>query len=328
MTTQLTDGFDPRPQVLKVLVPLLLGLLLLGGLQGPAVLFNALLLSVSFIAVEQLLARLLKQPPLSRNKALFAQPYLAEGSSLISAALLALALPAATPWWLCLFSAAFSAGFAKALLGGVGRNPINPAMLGFAFALVMFPATMIHAGQSTAWLNQWFGAVMPVIDGTSHATALDALRHNQQWTNAELFAEHPAFGHIGDRYAEWLNLWFLAAGLWLIKAKVIDWRIPAAVLLGLFGASLIGWNGTGSDSNGSPLFHLCSGASMLAAFFIATEPVTRPKTTKACWIFGLSVGVLIYLLRLYSSYPDAVAFAILLAGFSVPALERWSQRYA
>lgn len=327
MTTPVTSGFDPRPQVVKVLLALAIGLLLMAVFDGPAVLFNTTLICLSFIACENLAAKLRQQALSSPQQALFKQTYLGDGSSLISSALLALALPAATPWWLCVLSAAFAAILGKALLGGAGRNPINPAMLGFAFALVMFPAVMIHAGQSSAWLNQWLPGALSVVDGSSHATVLDVMRHNQQFTNAELFASHPAFGHVAGARSEWLNLWFLLAGIWLIKSKVIGWQIPAGVLLGLFSASLLGWNGSGSDSNGSPLFHLFSGASMLAAFFIATEPVTRPHNLKASWAFGLAVGILIYLLRVFSNYPDAVAFAILIVGFAVPMLNRWGARH-
>ncbi|PYG96711.1 electron transport complex subunit RsxD, partial [Arthrobacter stackebrandtii] len=97
---------------------------------------------------------------------------------------------------------------------------------------------------------------------------------------------------------------------------------PAGLLAGLFVFSLLGWNGSGSDSNGSPLLHLFSGSTMLAAFFIATEPVSGPKNEWAKLGFGLGAGLLIYLIRTWGSYPDGTAFAILLMNLMAPSLER------
>jgi len=94
----------------------------------------------------------------------------------------------------------------------------------------------------------------------------------------------------------------------------------------LFVFSLLGWNGSGSDSNGSPLLHLFSGSTMLAAFFIATEPVSGPKAGLAKLMFGVGAGVLIYVIRTWGSYPDGTAFAILLMNLAAPGLERLATR--
>ena len=94
----------------------------------------------------------------------------------------------------------------------------------------------------------------------------------------------------------------------------------------LFMISLLCWNGSGSDSNGSPLLHLLAGSTMLTAFFIVTEPVSGPKTTWGRLLFGAAVGVLIYLIRTWGNYPDGAAFAVLLMNLGVPALDRWAGR--
>ena len=119
---------------------------------------------------------------------------------------------------------------------------------------------------------------------------------------------------------------FLVGGLFLLQRKVISWHTPAGLLGGLFLFSLLCWNGSGSDSNGSPLLHWFSGSTMLAAFFIATEPVSGPKSPPARLLFGFGTGLLIYLIRTWGSYPDGTAFAILLMNLAVPALERYAAR--
>src|SRR5690606_19589477 len=138
----------------------------------------------------------------------------------------------------------------------------------------------------------------------------------------ELFASHPAFGSIGGRGAEWVNLAFLAGGLFLLQQRVIRWQIPAGMLGALLAASLLCWNGSGSDSNGSPLLHLFSGASMLCAFFIASEPVSGAATPRGQLYFGIGVGLLTYAIRTWGGYPDGVSFAVLLMNLCAHRLDR------
>jgi electron transport complex protein RnfD len=159
-------------------------------------------------------------------------------------------------------------------------------------------------------------------DAWAQATALDSLRINKSLTMDELFASNPAFGHFGGRGVEWVNLAFLAGGAFLLQRRVFTWHAPVGMLASLFIISLLCWNGSGSDSHGSPLFHLLTGATMLGAFFIATEPVSGAKSPGARLLFGAGVGLLTYLIRTWGGYPDGVAFAVLLMNLGVPALER------
>jgi electron transport complex protein RnfD len=112
--------------------------------------------------------------------------------------------------------------------------------------------------------------------------------------------------------------------LFLLQRRVFGWHAPAGMLGSLFVVSLLFWNGSGSDSQGSPLLHLLSGATMLGAFFIITEPVSGAKTTLARLLFGVGVGLLTYAIRTWGGYPDGVAFAVLLMNLCVPALERFA----
>ena len=301
-----------------VLLAALPGLLALFWWYGWGVLVNLLLAIVAALMVEAGVARLRQQP---------IQPALSDGSALVSATLLAAALPPYCPWWLTVIAIASGLLFGKHIYGGVGRNPFNPAMLGFALIMVMFPQPMTHWPAHglalTATFQQVFGAGQAP-DAWAQATVLDSLRINKSLTMDELFTSNPAFGRFGGHGGEWVNLAFLAGGLFLLQRRVFGWHAPAGMLGSLFVVSLLFWNGSGSDSQGSPLFHLLSGATMLGAFFIITEPVSGAKTTLARLLFGVGVGLLTYAIRTWGGYPDGVAFAVLLMNLCVPALERFA----
>jgi electron transport complex protein RnfD len=301
----------------RVLLAVLPGVLAAFWLYGWGVLINLVLAAAAALAVEAAVVQWRKRP---------LRPTLSDGSALVSATLLALALPPYCPWWLPLSATAFAMTFGKHLYGGVGSNPFNPAMLGFALVLVAFPQTMTHwpsphGMDLLSGLQQVFG-IGQAPDAWVQATALDSLRINKSLTMDELFAGNPAFGHYGGRGVEWVNLVFLAGGMFLLQRRVISWHAPVGMLASLFVISLLCWNGSGSDSHGSPLFHLLSGATMLGAFFIITEPVSGARSPGAKLLFGVGVGLLTYLIRTWGGYPDGIAFAVLLMNLCVPALER------
>ncbi|MEQ0918690.1 RnfABCDGE type electron transport complex subunit D, partial [Pseudomonas aeruginosa] len=103
------------------------------------------------------------------------------------------------------------------------------------------------------------------------------------------------------------------------------WHAPLGMLAGLFAMSLLFWNGSGSDSHGSPLFHLFSGATMLGAFFIVTDPVSGATSNRGRLVFGLGVGVLTYVIRTWGGYPDGVAFAVLLMNLAAPTIDYYTR---
>ncbi|NIF19470.1 RnfABCDGE type electron transport complex subunit D [Pantoea sp. Cy-639] len=313
---------DPRLRAAMGLVMLACtpGLLVLFWLHGWGVLFNLLLCAATALATESLLLAWRKQP---------IGPALNDGSALVTAVLLSAALPSLAPWWLPIIATSAAIGLGKQAFGGVGLNLFNPAMVGYAFVVLCFPLPMSHwASQAPDLLDSLrlsFGASPPV-DAWASPTVLDALHHNRSLTIDELFAHHPAFGHLGGRDSEWVNLAFLLGGLFLLQRKVYSWHAPAGLLGGLFVFSLLGWNGSGSDSNGSPLLHLFSGSTMLTAFFIATEPVSGCRRPLSRLLFGAGAGLVIYLIRTWGSLPDGSAFAILLMNLAAPALDRWADR--
>jgi len=305
--------------MLLVLLATLPGVLALTWLYGAGTLINLLWASAVALGVEALLLRLRQRP---------VRFFLADGSALVTAVLLALALPPYAPWWLTLVAVASAIAFGKQLYGGLGQNPFNPAMIGYVVVLISFPVEMTswpatHAFGPLEALKHIFG-IASLPDGWSQATALDVLKINQSLTVAELW-QNPAFGHYGGIGSEVVNLAFLAGGLFMLYKRLFSWHAPVGMLGALALMSLIFWNGSGSDSNGSPLFHLLTGATMLGAFFIVTDPVSGATSTLGRLVFGAGVGILVYVIRAWGGYPDAMAFAVLLMNLAAPTIDYYTR---
>ena len=306
--------------MLQVLLATVPAVLVLTWLFGIGTLVNLLWASLVALGCEAAILAIRKRPITF---------YLKDGSALVTAVLLALALPPYAPWWLTLIAVGFAIIFGKQLYGGLGQNPFNPAMLGYVVVLISFPLPMTtwpapHSVGMLAGIEHIWGlASLP--DGWSQATALDSLKLNKSLTVDELWAQNPAFGRFGGQGVEWVNLAFLLGGLYLLKQKLISWHAPVGMLAALAVMSLLFWNGSGSDSNGSPLFHLLTGATMLGAFFIVTDPVSGATSPLGRIIFGAGVGVLVYIIRTWGGYPDGMAFAVLLMNLTAPTIDYYSR---
>ncbi|MBH2034112.1 MAG: RnfABCDGE type electron transport complex subunit D [Pseudomonadales bacterium] len=306
--------------MLQVLLATVPAVLVLTWLFGIGTLVNLLWASLVALGCEAAILAIRKRPITF---------YLKDGSALVTAVLLALALPPYAPWWLTLIAVGFAIIFGKQLYGGLGQNPFNPAMLGYVVVLISFPLPMTtwpapHSVGMLAGIEHIWGlASLP--DGWSQATALDSLKLNKSLTVDELWAQNPAFGRFGGQGVEWVNLAFLLGGLYLLKQKLISWHAPVGMLAALAVMSLLFWNGSGSDSNGSPLFHLLTGATMLGAFFIVTDPVSGATSQLGRIIFGAGVGVLVYIIRTWGGYPDGMAFAVLLMNLTAPTIDYYSR---
>lgn len=317
--------------MLWVLAATLPGVAVMTWLFGWGTLINIVLASSFALACEALILALRKRP---------VGFFLSDGSALVTAWLLALALPPLAPWWLVLIATSFAIVFGKQLYGGLGQNPFNPAMLGYVVVLISFPVEM------TSW-PAWRGIeqVMPdisaslgllealqrvfmpaslAIDGWTLATPLDVVKNNNSLTMDELRQAQPIFGAMAGYGWEWVSLAYLAGGAFLIYKKVFSWHAPVGMLGALALMSLLFWGGSGSDSNGSPLFHLLSGATMLGAFFIITDPVSGATSKFGRLIFGAGVGILVYVIRTWGGYPDAVAFAVLLMNLAAPTIDYYT----
>jgi electron transport complex protein RnfD len=311
--------------VIYALVP---GILIYIGLFGWSVLINILIATASALLFEWAML-LLRQRPV--------RAFLLDGSAIITAILLSLAIPPLAPWWLLVLGSFFSIVVAKHLYGGLGYNTFNPAMAAYAVLLVSFPLEMSmwsapvnearYALDLIESIQYAFFQVLPQdvkFDALTSATVLDHIRTEvSSGKSLQDMGASAVFGYMAGQGFEWVNLGFLLGGLWLIYKKIISWHIPLAVLAGLTVPSLLSF-ATNPDAFASPLVHLLGGASILGAFFIATDPVTASTTPLGRLIYGAGIGFLTFAIRSWGGYPDGMAFAVLLMGMTVPLLDYYT----
>jgi electron transport complex protein RnfD len=265
--------------------------------------------------------------------------FLLDGSAIITAVLLALCLPPLAPWWLVVSGVAFAILLAKHLFGGLGANPFNPAMVGYAVLLVSFPVRLLQwlppnvAGMEPADLS-FVETLTTILTGSPPArftwdaitspTPLDALRTDLAlgMTMGEVHAR-ALFSTFGGKGWDWINLATLAGGVWLLALRIIRWHIPVAMLGALFVCASV-MSAADPGAYAGPLFHVTTGASLLGAFFIATDPVSAATSDRGRLIYGAGIGVLTYVIRTWGGYPDGVAFAVLIMNLAVPLIDRYT----
>lgn len=288
--------------------------------------------------VLALLAALLSETLALKLRGRSPKGELLDGSAVLTAWLLALSLPPWAPWWIAALGSGFAVIVGKQIFGGLGQNLFNPAMIARVMLLIAFPLEM------TTWIGPlpMDGANAPdfaqglaitfqgqTLDGVTSASVLgqiktefsrgigweQALGTLPQSTNA-LFGQH--VGSLGETSA----LWLCCGGLILLLQRGITWHAPVAMLLGvaLPALSAHGW---APERYPGVAHHLLSGGVMLAAFFIVTDPVTSPNTSRGQFIFGLGAGLLTWIIRSFGGYPEGVAFAILLMNAVTPVIDQY-----
>ena len=303
---------------------------------GTGVLIQLVLAFVAVTAFEAAVMLIRKRP---------VWPALSDGSAWLTAVLLALSIPPFAPWWIVIIGSLFSIVIVKQLYGGLGFNLFNPAMAAYVLLLVSFPVQM------TAWLPVTDLASNPIgfieqlrliftdftstgysldqvragIDGTTMATPLDTIKTDvAHGLTVSESMQKPIFNEWAGQGWMWVNLGFLAGGLYLLKEKVINWHIPVSFIGSLALCSAIGYIAAPGTEPGT-VFHLLSGATMMGAFFIATDPVSASTTNKGRLIYGALIGLFVYLIRTFGGFPDAVAFAVLLLNIAVPLIDYYTQ---
>ena len=267
-------------------------------------------------------------------------------SALLTGLLLGVSIPPLAPWWIVISGTLFAIIIAKQLYGGLGNNPFNPAMVGYVVLLISFPIQM------TGWLPPATLAMTPVgftetlstifyghtdggltmdalrmgVDGVSQATPLDTFKTGlHAGMPSSNVLQLPIYGGVLAGIGwQWVNVAYLAGGLLLLWRGAIRWHIPVAFLLTLWVCSALGWR-VNTEHCAPPLVQLFSGATILGAFFILTDPVTAATTPRGRLIFGALAGLLVWLIRTWGGYPDGVAFAVLLANITVPLIDYYTR---
>ncbi len=272
------------------------------------------LLSVAFcMATEYGIARFL----LRRATSLY------DGSAIITGMLLAFNVPSNLPWYVILIGSIVSIGLGKMTFGGLGNNPFNPALVGRVFLLLSFPVQM------TSWPRA--GATLS-LDAITSATPLgilkDGLRSGD--TVPMLMSKMPSysdffFGYTGGSMGE-MSAFALLLGLaYMMIKKIVTWHIPVSMVATVFAMTGIFWL-IDPVHYANPFFHILTGGVMLGAVFMATDYVTSPFTHRGMIVFGVGIGILTVLIRLFGNYPEGVSFAILIMNAFVPLINQFAKQ--
>lgn len=314
-------GNSVQAMMFKVLLAMLPGIMIHSFYYGCGLLIQIILTTGTALICEAVMLRLYGAP-IKNN--------LMNGSAIVTAVLLAITISPLSPWWLAIVASAFAIIVIKQLYGGLGCNLFNPAMAGYVFVLLSFPA------QFTNWPTIGnvpdFANTLAIIfkgnntiDGISGATPLNHMKLQvDQMVMISEIRQHQMFGSLGESGRELVNIGFLIGGLILVFLRVIDWKIPAMLLGMLFISSTVGYI-SNSDGHPSPLFYIFGGSSILCAFFIATDPTSGTDTPKGRLLFAAGCGLLIYLLRTHASMPDSTAFAVLLMNCLAPTIDHYNK---
>jgi Na+-translocating ferredoxin:NAD+ oxidoreductase subunit D len=312
----LRQNTSVRRVMTTVLVAMLPGIIVHVWLFGIGLLLQIAIASAAALACEAgMLA--LRRRPVARA--------LGDGSALVTAWLIAVCLPPLLPWWMTVLGTSFALVIGKHLYGGLGQNPFNPAMLAYCLLIVSFPALMSQwpgmQGSDAATQLHWVLGGERALDAVTGATPLDALRTGLRGAaDVDTVLQSPVFGFVAGAGWEWVALAWAAGGLLLLALRIITWHIPAAFLGTLAAVAGIAWLIDPSQF-ASPAFHLFAGGSMLAAFFIATDPVSGATTPRGKLVFAAGIALIAWLIRAFGAFPDGIAFAVLLMNICVPLID-------
>ncbi len=236
-----------------------------------------------------------------------------DGSAIITGILLALTLPPSFRLSSAALGTIVAISLGKHIFGGLGHNIFNPALLGRAFLQASFPVAI------TTWTNP-NTLKFAEIDAVSTATPLGAFKFEK------IFTEYSdlLFGNIGGSLGETSAIAILIGGLFLLILKNADWRVPLSILSTVLIFGGVFWIINPSQYP-NPLFHLLSGGLLFGAFFMATDMVTSPLTTRGSWIFGIGIGFLVVIIRLFGGLPEGVMYSILLMNGVTPLINRYTR---
>lgn len=258
------------------------------------------------------------------------RPFIFDGSAFVAAWLLIISVPANIPIWTLLIGIFFSIVVAKHAYGGIGSNPFNPAMIGYAVLLISFPKIMTNWPISDGFeirnfiqFSQFFSIsiINEANDAIVSATPLDQIK-TSLFLGKEINILPISFSTLSPY--QMITILYFIGGLFLIYKKVITWHLPLSLILSVYVFSGL-LHLYDQNTYMSPLFHLLNGATFLAAFFIITDPVSSPTTLKGKIIFGILIGLITVIIRNYGGYPDGIAFAVIFMNICVPLIEKFTQ---
>ena len=320
------DGIDIKGVMYAVvisLVPAAAGAVYFFGLRALVIIVLA---SVSAGVAEAICQKAMKR-----------KVTVADGSALVTGILLAFNVPPGVPYWLPVVGSVFAITIAKIPFGGLGYNPLNPALAARAFLLASWPVYM-----TAAWTTPSRGSLSG-ISAITTATPLGVFKYARgllvdPGSSAETVSRAGVYlgelysvpslrnlflGNVGGCVGETSVLLLIVGAAYLMVRRIICWRIPASYI---GTVALLTWILGGKGFfDGYPLFHMLSGGLMLGAFFMATDMVTSPMTAKGKLIFGVGCGIITSIIRILGGYPEGVSYSILIMNITVPLIDRYTR---
>lgn len=264
--------------------------------------------------------------------------FVGDGSAVLTAWLLAISLPPWAPWWIAVVGSAVAIVIGKQVFGGLGQNVFNPAMVGRVVLLLSFPLEMTSFVQPQPLLTMGspdFAQSVQIIfggqsiDAYTSATVLDSVKTavaRGGSVQGGLPDGHAIISWItgsnAGSMAEGADFLLLLGGVGLVLTRVIRWFIPMSTLLSLAAISTL-FNLIDPGAYADASVHLFTGTAVLGAIYIATDPVTSPTSPKGQLFFGVSLGILVYVMRTWTQYPEGMSFAILLMNAVTPLINRY-----
>ncbi len=264
---------------------------------------------ISCISFEYLIQRYILKRPVS----------ITDGSALVTGILLAFNLPSNIPVHIIVIGSLVAIGIAKMTFGGLGSNPFNPALVGRVFMLISFPVQMtkwpVPKGFSTGYTDAVTGATPLAIlkEGIKNGDSLSALMGKIPDTM------HMFMGKMGGSMGEVAAFALLLGFVYLLYKKIITWHIPVSIIGTVAIFTTILWL-VDPEKNANPMFHILAGGVLLGAIFMATDYVTSPMNPKAMIIYGIGIGFITVIIRVFGAYPEGVSFAILIMNAFVPLM--------
>lgn len=244
------------------------------------------------------------------------------GSAVITGLLFAMNLPSNLPIWIILIGCVVAIGLGKYAFGGLGQNIFNPAILGRVFLLISFPQQMtswplplvnrgeyLDATTGATYLGQMKMEAMSTADSSTGASAVNEIAtESLTWIDALI-------GNMGGSLGEMSAIALIIGGVFMLLRGIISWHIPVSIIGTVM---LFAW-GAGVD----PVMSVLSGGVMLGAIFMATDYVTSPMTRRGMVMYGIMIGIITMIIRLWGAYPEGVSFAILIMNGFTPLINKF-----
>ncbi len=295
------SGDSVQKNMLYVLLALLPAYLVSLYYFGVGALAVGLIAVVACVGIEALIQRFVLKTKVS----------ISDGSAALTGLLLAMNLPSNLPWWMVIIGAAAAIGLGKMCYGGLGNNLFNPALVGRVFLLISFPAAMTTWPVPTPLTTAY-------MDAQTAATPLAFMKFDQMLPPIL----NTIIGNVGGSLGEVSAIALLLGGIFLLCKRVITWHIPVSILatVAIFTSIMHAIDPMVYED---ALWHLCSGGLLLGSIFMATDYVTSPMTPRGQIVYGVGIGLITVIIRLWGSYPEGVSFAILLMNAATPLIDRY-----